>query len=139
MLPNDNPQATEVARSIPKHCRATRKDGQPCAAPVLGAGDYCFAHDPRRKAERDAARQAGGAARANVRRLDRLVPHRLRPVLEQLLAALRDVRSGKLAPAQATAMAALAGAVVRVYGVAQLEQRVEELEAAMPLERFEEE
>ena len=51
-----------------------------------------------------------------------------------LLAALDEVHDGTLTPAQASAMAAVAGAVVKVYQVAELEQRVEALEAATTAE-----
>ncbi len=120
----------EATRSKPNHCAVTRKDGQPCTAPALGASGYCFAHDPARVAERQAARQRGGANRARTARLDRLLPDTLRPMIATLLGALDEVHAGDLDPKAATAMAALAGAVTRAYGVGVLEERVSQLEAA---------
>ncbi len=125
---------TQAGPTIPKHCQATRKDGQPCRAPALPSG-FCFAHDPAGAAERRAARERGGRNKARPRRLDRLVPATLKPVLATLLAALDEVRGedGRppaLTPAQASALASLAGAAVKVYQVGVLEERIAALEAA---------
>src|SRR5947209_4859301 len=115
-------------------CRATRRDGQPCTAPVLGGGEYCFAHDPARQAERRAARERGGQHKATGARLGKLVPATLRPVLATLLAALDEVHGDgegpTITPAQASAMASLAGAIVKVYQVGTLEERLAALEEA---------
>jgi hypothetical protein len=123
MLPEHHPRATEASRSIPKQCVGTRKDGAPCTARVMGAGDYCFAHDPERVTQRREARAHGGRNRATRARLDRLVPATLRPMIGALLEALDEVHSGDLDPRQASAMAALAGAITRAYGVGVLEER----------------
>jgi hypothetical protein len=115
-------------RSIPKHCAGTRRDGAPCQGPVLDGGAYCFAHDPKRAAERQAARQKGGHHRGAVVRLHRLVPPRLLPVYDQLEAALGEVHAGTLDPKQAVAMAALARAMIAVLTAGELEERVRGLE-----------
>jgi hypothetical protein len=94
----------------------------------MGAGDFCFAHDPARAAERDEARRKGGVNSATRHRVDRLVPATLRPMIGSLLDALDEVHAGTLDPKQASAMAALAGAVTRAYGIGVLEERVQALE-----------
>ena len=119
---------TEATRTGSKRCTGTRKDGTPCTATVMGAGAYCFAHDPARSHERDAARRKGGVHSATRHRVDRLVPAILRPMIGSLLDALDEVHAGTLDPKQASAMAALAGAVTRAYGVGVLEDRVAALE-----------
>lgn len=119
----------EARRSKPKQCAGTRKDGSPCTARVMGAGDFCFAHDADRAAQRAEARRKGGQGRATRARLDRLVPATLRPMIGDLLAALAEVHAGDLDPKRASAMAALAGAITRAYGVGVLEERVQALEA----------
>lgn len=58
------------------------------------------------------------------------MPISLRPVLAALFAALEEVHRGDLEPGPANAMAALASAIVKVYGVGQLEERLQALEAA---------
>ena len=112
-------------------CKALRRDGRPCRAPALptGAG-LCFVHDPGRQAALAGERAAGGRAKATALRAERLVPATLRPVITDLLDALQGVRAGSLSPAQGTAIAALAGALVRVYQLGEVEQRLRDLEAA---------
>jgi len=85
---------------------------------VLALG-LCFIHDPDRAADRAAASARGGRGKARLARVERLVPGTLRPVLTLLLDVLADARDGTIAPAQAHAIAAIAGA---------LEERLAELE-----------
>jgi hypothetical protein len=94
----------------------------------MGAGTLCYAHDPARAVERDEARRKGGANSATRARLDRLVPATLRPMIGSLLDALDEVHAGTLDPRQASAMASLAGAITKAYGVGVLEERVQALE-----------
>ena len=116
-------------------CKATRRDGSPCRAPAVGEDGYCFMHSPRRQAELAGVRAAGGKAKSQTRRLDRLVPATLKPVLAALLGALDEVHDGQLAPAQAQAMASLASAAVKVYQVGALEERLAILEEELQRER----
>ena len=119
----------EAHRSAPKRCTGTRKDGTPCAATVMGPGTLCYAHDPTRAHERDEARRKGGTNSATRARLDRLLPATLRPMIGSLLDALDEVRQGTLDPKRASAMASLAGAITRAYGVGVLEERLQALES----------
>lgn len=76
-----------------------------------------------------ATRHAGRVGRTAPRaRLDRLLPATLRPMIGNLLDALDEVHAGTLDPRQASAMASLAGAIVRAYSVGVLEDRVAALE-----------
>jgi hypothetical protein len=118
----------DSGRSIPKHCAGVRKDGQPCQGPVLDGGDWCFAHDPKRAAERQAARQRGGHNRGAVVRLRGLVPPRLVPVFERLEQALAAVHDGTLKPGQGIAMATIARAMCQVLTVGEMEERLRALE-----------
>jgi hypothetical protein len=120
----------EAHRSGPKRCAGQRKDGTPCGAAVMGAGTLCYAHDPARATERDQARRKGGTNSATRARLDRLVPATLRPMIGSLLDALDEVHAGTLDPRQASAMASLAGAITKAYGVGVLEERLTALEEA---------
>ena len=118
----------EVSRTESKRCAGTRKDGTPCGAAVMGSGDFCYAHDDTRATERDRARRKGGTNSATRHRLDRLLPATLRTMIGSLLDALDEVHRGDLDPRQASAMAALSGAIVRAYSVGILEERVQTLE-----------
>lgn len=109
-------------------CKAARADGRPCGSVVVLTSGYCPMHDPDRQAQMAAARVKGGEGRATTARVDRLVPATLRPVVGKLLDALDGVEDGSLSPRQGAAMAAIASALVRIYDVGVLTDRVVELE-----------
>jgi hypothetical protein len=114
-------------------CTATRRDGHPCTVRALpGEEQRCFAHSARTAEKRRAAYATGGANKATARRLGKIMPASLRPVLHTLMTALDEVHSGELDPKQASAMAAVAGAIGRLYSVAEFEQRIEQLERSSP-------
>jgi len=110
-------------------CQATRKDGQPCAVKA-GADGFCVFHSPAAAERRRAANAQGGRNKATPRRLERLLPAALKPVLVRLMDGLEQVHEGVLDPRQATAMASLAGAICKMYETAALEERLAALEAA---------
>lgn len=91
-----------------------------------------MAHDPALADKRREAARLGGKGKARVARLGKLVPPRLMSVYDHLEEALGEVHRGELTPQQATAMAALAGAMVRVLTSGELEERVRRLEEARP-------
>ncbi len=123
-----------AGRSSPKQCAAMRRDGQPCTAPVPPDRAYCFAHDPDRATERQAAREKGGRGHGTAARAGKLVPALLRPVLDTLLDAVEGVKAGTTSPQQASALSSLAGAIVKVYQAGTLEERLTALEAAQTAE-----
>lgn len=110
-----------------QRCAATRVDGQPCRA-WAGPSGYCIGHFPGAVA----ARRKGGFSSSKKARADKLLPVRLRPVLESLEQAIREVHEGSLSHQQASAMASLGNAVVRVFQAGLLEERVCQLEARIP-------
>ncbi len=101
--------------------------------PAQPSKNVCLFHDADRQAALTEARRAGGRAGRKATRLQRLMPATLKPMLETLMDALNETHTGTLEPQRATAMAALAGAIVKVYGQGQLEERLERLEAAAEL------
>jgi len=109
-------------------CKAQRRDGQPCTVRALADG-YCFAHSPSTADKRRMAHTTGGRNSAGTKRVNKLVPATLRPLLQTLLVAVDEVHAGKLTAAQASAMAALAGAVVKFYETAELTERLLALES----------
>jgi hypothetical protein len=92
------------------------------------ASGFCPAHDPDRTEVNRAARARGGKGRARLARAERLVPTTLRPLLDSLLAAVEETRQGTLDPRTASAMAALAGAICRVYSAGVVEQQLADLQ-----------
>lgn len=109
-------------------CLGVRKDGSPCRATPLPGRRFCWAHDNELSGKRQEAREKGGRNRRTEARLTKLMPASLKPVLEKLMTGLDEVYNGTLEPRQASAMASLAGAIGRLYEVAEIEQRLEALE-----------
>ncbi len=114
-----------------RRCQGIRRDSTPCQAPAntVGANGYCWAHDPTNAAARREAQARGGRNKRTAIRADKLVPGVLRPVLDILLASVDEVKDGRLTTQQASALASLAGAIVKVYQAGTLEERIQALEA----------
>ncbi len=120
-------QAT-ITKGNQSDCEGIRADGQPCMAKALPGKRHCWSHDESLQERRNEARRQGGRNRANVVRVRGLVPPRLVSVYDTLEAALQEVHDGKLIPQRASAMAALAKAMVSVLAAGELEERVRDLE-----------
>jgi len=72
--------------------------------------------------------------RATAARAEKLVPAVLRPVLFTLLQTLQGAKAGTIEPRQATAIGSVARAIVAVYQVGTLEERLQALEAAQAVQ-----
>lgn len=110
-----------------QRCKAKNKNGQPCRGRARESG-YCVGHDPSLDEQRCTGRVKGGENSSRVARLEKLMPRRLCPVFELLEKAIEDVYEGRLDPRQATAMAALAGAMVKVLQAGELEEMVRKVQ-----------
>ncbi len=110
-------------------CRATRTNGNPCKATATASGLCCF-HDPELQKPMADARRKGGANRSNARRAAKHIPADMKALASQLMEAITECYHGELEPRRLTAMGAAAGAIVRIHEVAEMEQRLEELERA---------
>jgi len=95
--------------SVTQRCTSTRRDGAPCTAQA-GASGYCIGHDSGAQE----ARRKGGRATSRAERAGKLPPARLQPMVSLLEDALGEVHRGELDPRAASAMASLAGALVRM-------------------------
>ena len=113
--------------STSKVCKATRADGSPCRAGATPDG-YCFAHSPALRERTAEARRQGGRNRSNARRSTKYLPADLRELAGTMLEAIDEVHDGKLDPKRLTAMASGASAVVRLFEVGEIEQRLAALE-----------
>ena len=114
---------TSQTREKGERCPALRKDGQPCRA-LAGASGYCVGHCP--DAQQNRAKGGAGTSRGN--RAAKLLPSRLRPVADLIEQALTEVYAGTLDARRASALAALAGVMVRIVISGELEERMRELE-----------
>ena len=74
------------------------------------------------------ARRKGGHASSRAERAGKLLPARLQPMVSLLEDALGEVHRGALDPHAASAMASLAGVLVRTITAGELEERLRTLE-----------
>ena len=109
--------------SVTQRCTSTRRDGLPCTAQA-GTSGYCIGHDPGALE----ARRKGGHATSRAERAGKLLPARLQPMVSLLEDALGEVHRGELDPHAASAMASLAGVLVRTITAGELEERLRTLE-----------
>ncbi len=127
--------------TTPRMCQATTQSGEPCQAPAMASSDFCFAHDPSKATEADAARRAGGLQRA--RQMDRSGHGAPEPLptwwpLETaahacagLAYVVQETLSGHLPSRDANAATGALSTLVGVRRAADLEQRLEMLERAL--------
>lgn len=109
-------------------CRSPRADGTSCGARPLPGRDVCWAHAPELEQRRRQAKSEGGSNGATAARAQRLLPSQLRPVLHLLISGMDEVHKGELEPARLSAMAGAAAAITRLFGLVELESRLEALE-----------
>jgi hypothetical protein len=116
-------------------CRAVKDDGQPCGAPRLRDGEYCFWHSPDHAEELAEAQRLGGLRRrkektvAGAYDLEGLddVP-KIRRLLE---IAVLDTLSLENSVARSRTLAYLAQVALKTLEVGEFETRLEALEATM--------
>ena len=106
-------------------CTATRTDGQPCRGLDTGNG-LCVTHRP----EASEWRRMGGAATSTAHRANRLLPARLRPLVELLEQAVQQAYAGTLVSPQAALIAPLSRALIAAFSAGMLEERLQALEQA---------
>jgi len=114
-----------------RRCKATRKDGQPCLAWASKTSGYCPLHSENSLQ----LHVLGGLSKTRQHMLETRMNPRFKPVIDMLASAISETHAGKLRPAAAQGMAALATSLIRVTEFAELIQRVEALEARQRLER----
>src|SRR5258708_3197576 len=107
-------------------CRALKRDGQPCSAPAVRNG-LCIGHQGE---DNRAWSVKGGKATSHRERSAKLLPSRLRPIVDGLEAAFYAVQRGQLEPRAGAALASIASAIVRVFQAGELGERVRALEGA---------
>ncbi len=112
-------------------CAATNQTGKPCAATPRPGRSHCPWHDPALAAKRQAWSARGGQGKSNRRRASRDLAGQaltLPEVSGLLSGALQRVADGTMEPGRATALAALARAIVAVQEAGALEERLSQLE-----------
>jgi hypothetical protein len=112
-----------VADKEPKRCQALRSNGQPCTAPATHTG-FCIGHRP----ESPADRAKGGAATSSANRAAKLLPSRLRPIVDRLEQVFDELYRGERNVREAMAMATVAAAIGRLIALGEYEERLRHLE-----------
>jgi len=105
-------------------CTATTTSGAPCRGTARAGTDKCMAHDPALAQARQEGAATGGRKSSKAERARRVLP----AVFERLEAALGEVHRGELPPPRAQAMAALAGALVRLCEAGETILRLDAIE-----------
>ncbi len=109
------------------NCTAQTAEGQPCPNPAQTGRHYCYAHDPDKAEERDAARMRGGQARAEQLTVAAAVKLRTaRDVRDYLERVARDTESGLIDPKRATAISNLCRVQLEAIPKAASEERAAE-------------
>ncbi len=117
----------------PERCQATAASGQPCSATPRPGRPFCLWHDPEAEEARRELSRKGGAARSNRARAAKRLPPEAMSLTELqgvLSSVLRDVIAGKTEPGVGNCAAGLGRAIAAIAQVADLEERLTELEAA---------
>lgn len=114
-----------------RRCKGVRATGEPCRSTAVDESNHCWAHKPGNEAARKAASARGGANRSTVARAAKALPADMRDVAALILRSLQAVEAETMKPGQAGAIAALAGAYVRVVDAGDVEARIAALEAAL--------
>jgi hypothetical protein len=124
--------------TIQPRCIGTNKAGEQCRGKALSGGRYCIAHDPERVVDMAEWRRQGGKAKSNTARARKQLPDAvLSPTeLQGLLSkAIKDVLAGKIDPGPLNAAANAARAIASLRETGDVEQRLEQLEQALNMER----
>lgn len=111
------------AETVKQRCAAMTRAGAPCRGWALPERDYCVFHS----AEAVEGRRSGGAASSNVQRGLKRLPPNLREVMDHVALGVEQVHEGALKPAQLSAMAAGAMALIKLVEAAVLAPEVEAL------------
>ena len=115
---------TQLQQTDGPACPAPTKTGKPCRGRPRESG-YCYSHDPSTKDERDAARVKKGKDSSQAAQLEKLLPSHLRPMFDGLEAAMKELSEGRLDTRQASALASLVGAMLKVLKAGEEEASTE--------------
>jgi hypothetical protein len=115
-------------------CPVIRRDGQPCQG-APGPSGRCWAHDPGIEERRREARKKGGEGKSRKVRAQKFLPRDLEILDGVLDQAIARTYQGGITPSQGSAIAALAGAKVRLREISlklaeqtEFKERIQKLE-----------
>ena len=116
-------------------CIGFKENGEPCHAPKLQEGDYCFWHSPEHAEEVSEARRLGGLRRrrevAVSGAFDFVGLETVADIRRLLVVAVLDTLGLENSIARNRTLAYLATSAIKLLEVGELEDRLESLEAAV--------
>lgn len=114
-------------------CKANNRFGNPCASAALIGSDYCFFHDPSTAEDRKIATRKGGHARYGqslaVTDSSPMEFYSMEDVIDLLTLAINDTLLLGNSATRNRTLGYLAGVLVTVFQVSDVEQRLLALEA----------
>ena len=110
-------------------CLAITREGQPCRGLVRAGNDYCPAHDPTRQEARRRAASKAGRSRPGREFMD--VKREIRAVVDGVRNGSIESRVGAVTFQGYNVLLKTLDVERRWYETDQLEERLEELEAAL--------
>jgi hypothetical protein len=126
------PEPSNPPASPTNGCPGTNAAGAPCRATTMTGRAWCWHHDPDLAGARRDARALGGRHRSTIERARRRLPGEVSAMLDVIVATFHSTARGDGLPAgTAQALAALAGAYVRLHDVGEHDLALEELEAQL--------
>jgi len=117
-----------------KQCKARTQKGSKCNA-AAGESGFCFAHDPARRTEANAARKLGGFNRRTVARVsgEAVTVQSLADVLKLVNAVILDTWELENSPARSRVLLGCADTAIRALQSSELEERLERIEQALKI------
>ena len=103
-------------------CNATRTNGDPCKAPVVGGQEQCIGHLPNA----ELARAKGGEQSTALARVMKYIPAEYKELRQDLFQGIQDVKSGQMSPQQGASIATMANSIMKLHETFELKAQLEE-------------
>lgn len=117
-----------------KKCNHVLETGERCGSYAQAGKGLCFVHDPQNKeAHLDACRRGGSVKQTTIKHDLKKVTDIENPhdVIRLLSTTIEEVRAGKIDPKVANTIGYLSSHLLKAFEVANLEGKVEELQAVL--------
>lgn len=120
-------------------CVAETKAGKPCTAQQMQGTTYCYRHNPDiPEADKIEASIAGGKRKAVLANADPVTLRNVESIVSLIESNINDVRTGVIDPKISNAVVQNVNALLKVYELAIVDQRVRKLEEQVGIESPEE-
>ena len=110
--------------STPRYCRAIKLDGNPCKAWASKTTGLCPLHSENSHQ----IHVLGGKSKSRAHQLETRIHPKLKPMVELLSKSAVQVHAGEITPAQGSAIASIATALIKAVESTELQTRLDELE-----------